>query len=273
MKKILLALMVALFGLTFTVSADDPIILDLQQKITVLETENEELREEIMAIYRMTSDEQTKLTGVEEGAEVNVIEGVKVSDGASVLTPSAKVVTIPAANATNTDGVMSWEDKAKVDKLPVFQTGSASPDAGSYAYDDYNNGIPLVAGKRYHVEFSARVYSITENNGFKIRLKLDGSNITGAGVSGIMFRPNESEYLVLYTMTGTGPSYSDAKEFGGISPDMTTVGAFVKIDAIIWCTAGTDLNLIIEIGAETTGGASATANNSVLYVTEIDSVH
>lgn len=46
-----------------------------------------------------TANERTKLSGIATGAQVNVLEGVKV--GTTALTPTDKVVTVPLATSSN----------------------------------------------------------------------------------------------------------------------------------------------------------------------------
>lgn len=60
--------------------------------------------------------------GVESGAQVNTVEGVKLAGASSALTPSSKIVTIPNAVATGstgaTNGLMTADDKKKLSDLP-----------------------------------------------------------------------------------------------------------------------------------------------------------
>ena len=78
----------------------------------------------------MSAADKTKLDGIEDSADVNVIEGVKLEGDADVLTPDAsKVVTIPDAAADSSGattvyshGLMSATDKEKLDTLKNFST-------------------------------------------------------------------------------------------------------------------------------------------------------
>ena len=70
----------------------------------------------------MTKEDHTILSGIEEGAQVNIIEGVKLSDSSSALTPTNKIVTIPNATpgtdgTDGADGLMSSEDKFKLNGI------------------------------------------------------------------------------------------------------------------------------------------------------------
>lgn len=66
----------------------------------------------------MSASDKYKLTNIASGAQVNVIEGVKLAGASSALTPSSKVVTIPNAVATGasgaTNGLMTAADKEKL---------------------------------------------------------------------------------------------------------------------------------------------------------------
>lgn len=65
----------------------------------------------------MTAEDKAKLDGIEAGAEVNVIEGVKLN-GIDVALDSNRIADITIAKATSdVDGLMSKEDKAKLDTV------------------------------------------------------------------------------------------------------------------------------------------------------------
>lgn len=65
----------------------------------------------------MTSDDKAKLDGIEEGAQVNVIEGVKLN-GVDIAVDAEKKADILIANAsTDAAGLMSAADKAKLDTV------------------------------------------------------------------------------------------------------------------------------------------------------------
>ena len=65
----------------------------------------------------MTAEDKAKLDGIEAGAEVNVIEGVKLN-GIDVALDGNRVADIVIAKATaDADGLMAKEDKAKLDTV------------------------------------------------------------------------------------------------------------------------------------------------------------
>lgn len=64
----------------------------------------------------MDPAQKTKLDGIATGAQVNVIEGVKLEGASNNLTPSSKVVTIPNAT-TSSNGLMSSTDKSHLDEM------------------------------------------------------------------------------------------------------------------------------------------------------------
>lgn len=81
------------------------------------------------------STDQTKLNGIEAGAQVNVIEGVKLDGAASNLTPSSKVVTIPNAT-TSSNGLMTAADKTALGNAaplasPAFTGTPTAPTAAA----------------------------------------------------------------------------------------------------------------------------------------------
>ena len=65
----------------------------------------------------MTAADKAKLDGIEAGAEVNVIEGVQLN-GIDVALDSNRIANITIAKASaSADGLMSKEDKAKLDTV------------------------------------------------------------------------------------------------------------------------------------------------------------
>ena len=81
----------------------------------------------------MSSTDYSKLSNIAAGAQVNVIESIKIGTD-SALTPSSKAITIPMANTT-TNGAMSASDYSK---LADFQAASnyalKSDITGVYKY-------------------------------------------------------------------------------------------------------------------------------------------
>lgn len=86
----------------------------------------------------MTSTDHTKLTGIATGAQVNVIEGVKLDGAADVLPLTSKVATIPNASA-NGNGLMTSSDFSKLSGIEAnaqvnVQADWAETDNTSDAY-------------------------------------------------------------------------------------------------------------------------------------------
>jgi len=162
-----------------------------------------------MANYLMTSAEQAKLEAIETGAEVNVIEvvkqngsalsitdksvnvvadanvieGIKLSDSGSVLTPTEKIVTIPNAT-TSADGLMSSEDKTKLEgKHYKMLTADFSNNATTYQQiameTDYwevgEDGFFLKPNEVYNVRIIGKVVSAANETGFAIGFKSSSS--------------------------------------------------------------------------------------------------
>jgi hypothetical protein len=66
----------------------------------------------------MTSDQAAKLAGIEDGAQVNVLEGVQVNGVDLTIDEATKKVNLVNATAT-TAGLMSAEDKAALDAAVI----------------------------------------------------------------------------------------------------------------------------------------------------------
>lgn len=63
-----------------------------------------------------TATEQTKLSGIDSGAQVNTIENIKIEGESSNVSISSKLATIPLAT-TSTSGAMSDTDKTKLNGI------------------------------------------------------------------------------------------------------------------------------------------------------------
>jgi len=103
MKKILVFLITVVFGLTFMPPQMEQDFYTMQIQIQDLQNQNEILRSDLDMVNRMIDNTEYAALGT-------AIQGVKISDSATVLTPIENVVTIPNAT-TSADGTMSSEDK------------------------------------------------------------------------------------------------------------------------------------------------------------------
>jgi len=231
-----------------------------------------------MSIYRMTEAEQTKLTGIETGAEVNVLESVTVNGAA--LTITSKNVTLPQANTTDTDGVMTWEDKAKHDAMALGTidtlqvVGGGAPDSAAYSMDPMTAGFVMTVGKRYRLQFVSKVVSAHAETGFRFGLYMEGTTPT-ATITGIIrvltLSTNTAEVVApLYAVgNSTMPAGSSIQTTAGD----TTIGSMVSLDAIINCTGGTLPELFVGLGSENESVAVTMARNSSMFIiTELDSI-
>lgn len=104
-----------------------------------------------------TTEEKTKLSGIENGAQANVIESVKV-DGTALSIDANKAVDIPLASATESGnetvyvtGVVSGQDKQKwdnwvSDEFPIIPTPSSNTiiiEGKEYKYVKIGNQLWL----------------------------------------------------------------------------------------------------------------------------------
>ena len=76
----------------------------------------------------MTAADKAKLNGIAAGAQVNVIEGVKIDGASSNLSPSSKVVTIPSAS-TSAKGVVQLSDSTSSNVSTTAATSKAVKSA------------------------------------------------------------------------------------------------------------------------------------------------
>lgn len=114
-----------------------------------------------------TTAEKTKLGGIEAGAEVNVINGVILSDSQAALSPDAnRNVTIPNAtpgtNGTDgADGLMSSEDKFKLNSIAAGAEVNVQADwsVTDTASDAYIANKPTNLAATYLYEPSAEQYA------------------------------------------------------------------------------------------------------------------
>ena len=91
----------------------------------------------------LTSTEKTKLSGIESGAEVNVLEAVKLEGASSDLTISSKKVTIPKASSS-ADGIMVSSDYTK---LSGVATGAQVNVIESIKLEDASGDLTITSKK------------------------------------------------------------------------------------------------------------------------------
>mgnify|MGYP004632825983 CR=1 FL=1 len=104
----------------------------------------------------MTNDEGTKLEGITTGAQVNVIESVKV--GTTALEVTGKAVTIPTTDAVAADNTSLVTSHGVHEAITGLQTGietdlegkvdklTTKPDAGTYTKVQINGEGQVVKG-------------------------------------------------------------------------------------------------------------------------------
>lgn len=93
-----------------------------------------------------TNDDQSKLQGIDAGADVNTIESISV-DGTTITPDAHKDVAIPIAQSATTDpvasattGLMSGTDKAKLDAYAAVP--AVANRSGKFMKDDGTWGSP-----------------------------------------------------------------------------------------------------------------------------------
>ena len=136
---------------TVTVT-DGSIAVDVRvkedEKNALVVLENGELYVEYTEVGSATAEEDglmtviqvAKLDGIEEGAQVNVLEGVKFN-GTEITIDADKKADIVIANATTTaDGLMSKEDKAALDAAVAKNSEQDTAIAGLVAKDTEIDG-------------------------------------------------------------------------------------------------------------------------------------
>lgn len=175
-------------GLVADVAELDASVSDHEQKISGLNTTISELGNTYVAKEEgkglstndYTTEEKNKLAGIEDGAEVNVIEKVKVNGEELSVTDKAVNIEIPAA---------AFQSVAADDKLLTLAEGGVLSSSISYAREDVEGVDSLVLkGKNGAVIGSVPVAdfvadgmleSVTEvenTNKFKFTFKkVDGS--------------------------------------------------------------------------------------------------
>lgn len=125
--------------LTITKSDDSKVTVDLSDvasatKIAAaLNTKVDKVDGKGLSTNDYTTDEKNKLSGIAAGAQVNVIESVKVNGSALTVTDKAVNITIPAATVTGVDSA---------DKFLSLSNKNVKSEIG-LKYDNVNKKIQL----------------------------------------------------------------------------------------------------------------------------------
>lgn len=112
-----------------------------------------------------TTTEKTKLGGIEEGAEVNVIEAISVNGVDATITDKKATVTIPEATK-DASGVMSAADKTKLD-------GIATGAEVNVIEIVKVNGIALTPDSDKAVDVVVPVLGVSDETVNGLKLELD----------------------------------------------------------------------------------------------------
>ena len=107
----------------------------------------------------MSSTDKAKLDGIDSGAEVNVIETVKVNGTALTVTSKAVDVTVPSYSAatTSANGLMSSTDKSKLDGI------EASADVNVIETVKLNTTALTVTDKAVSIPVDSSLSSNSDN--------------------------------------------------------------------------------------------------------------
>lgn len=169
---------VAATGLVADVAELDASVADHESKITALNTTISELGNTYVAKEEgkglstndYTTDEKNKLAGIEDGAQVNVIEKVKVNGEELSVTDKAVDIVIPTA---------AFQSVAADDKLLTLAEGGVLSSSISYVREDVEGVDSLVLkGKNGVVIGSIPVADFVADGMLEsVAPKEEGSNI------------------------------------------------------------------------------------------------
>ena len=158
-------------------------------------------------VQHLTAAQVTKLTNIEENAEVNIIETVSI-DGADITPDANRNIDIPLATQTN-DGALSLEDKIHIDSIEdnaeVNIVETISIDNVNVAPTDRNINLVLATAENDGMmssEYAGKLDDIAENAEVNI---LEGIQIDGVDV-GITLKKSD---IPLATSTNDGAMSSE----------------------------------------------------------------
>lgn len=129
-----------------------------------------------------TTADKSKLAGISAGAQVNVIESIRVNGTAAVVTNKAASVTLPNAT-TSTAGLMSGEDKTKLAGLVGLPECEGVTAANFFGYggdwDATFCSLRVRWNHDYELDMEDIMLGIDDEvqNGFELGLFTDDSSV------------------------------------------------------------------------------------------------
>ena len=150
-------------GVALTPDANKAVDIDLSGKVDKVEGKQ-------LSTEDYTTAEKTKLSGIAEGAQVNVIESISVNGNTATISEKAASITIGEAT-TSASGVMSAADKTKLD-------GVASGAQVNVIETVKVNGVALNPDANKAVDVTIPAATVTGVKSSDKVLALDGTELT-----------------------------------------------------------------------------------------------
>ncbi len=158
----------------------------------------------------MSASDKDKLDSVESGAQVNVLEGVKLAGESTQLSPTDKVVTIPNVVASvsasgGTSGLMTATDKEKLDgiasgaQVNVLESISVNGVAKTITNKGVDIDVPVVdttynASSLNPQSGTAVAYAISQHGNVPTPSETDANKVLKAYVSDPSTTPKTMSY-------------------------------------------------------------------------------
>ncbi len=179
-----------------------------------------------------TAAEKTKLAGIDEGADVNVIDAITVNGTA--VKPSGKTVNIsvPTDNASLANGA-GYQTAAQVDSAIAAKGYKTEAEIESivegYGYQDADQVETAIAAKGYQT--AAQVESAVTGKGYQTKTQVDSAiaaavaDITSFSYSVVKSLPATGEVGVIYLIANSGTGQNVYDEYIWIGDKFEELGS------------------------------------------------
>ena len=174
-----------------------------------------------------TTAEKTKLSGIDAGAQVNVIEGISTDNGSSTITPNAnKIVVLPTAGSTS-DGLMSSSHYTKLESI------SEGAEANVIESVMVNGSEVTVTNKTVDIDVPTTVAELTDADNYVTDTELE--NTISSSMSTVSAALNQkADASSVYTKTEIDQKLVGAMNYKGTKATTAALPSSGNVQGDVW---------------------------------------
>ena len=174
-----------------------------------------------------TTAEKTKLSGIDAGAQVNVIEGISTDNGSSTITPNAnKIVVLPTAGG-GSDGLMSSSDYTKLQDI------ASGAEVNVIESVKVNGSEVTVTNKTVDIDVPTTVAELTDADNYVTDTEFE--NTISSSMSTVSAALNQkADASSVYTKTEIDQKLVGAMNYKGTKATTAALPSSGNVQGDVW---------------------------------------